>query len=334
MVIENNNSTTTAHSTIGSNRAVPKNPNNIFANSGKYITDEAFQEANTNNYKSMGLVADEFNKHGTKSLENINYDSMDEWTQFKVAQNNSYVTNFWIDNLSKGLNGRELITMTDRASTGKNYYKDGLKQINKYISPETKRQTITKRDEDGNPTDQAISIDEILRDDSLLEKYINDPAIKSAIISGGKALKASNELNDAIRYDKRDVNALNKIGAALHLGGTAGAVTTGAVGIGSFVIAAKTAAAAAGGATLTGMAAWSGMASIGAFLFSPIGIGLLVGLAVVAVAVTLPYVINAFSEGSQYIQDGRNDNPSGTWFSGKDFACSWSWLTGANAKEN
>jgi hypothetical protein len=327
MVIGSQNTATT-HS--GTSRTVPENPNNIFAQAGTYIIDEAFQEANRVNHQTMGLTTDEFSKYSTPSLRNIDYNTMDEWTQSKVAQNNSNVVNFWIDNLSKGLNGRELLIMTDRATSGKNnYYKQGLDQIIAFIPNDIKNQTIQERDKDGNPTEKQITIGNILQNPNLLEQYINDPDVKSAIISGGKALKASNELNDAIKYDKRDVNALDKVAAGAHLvlgaAGAGGIVAVSGYGIAAGVIALK-------GAVVSGAAIW-GSAFLGVAL-PVLGIGALVGIAVVGLVIAGSYVKNSLSEGSQYIQDGRNDNPSGTWFSGKDFACSWSWLTGTNAKGN
>ena len=310
------------------------NPNNMFASAGKYVTNEAYQEANASSHSSMREVTDEFNKYGTRSLDTVSYASMDEWTQSKVAQNNVRVTNFWIDNLAKGINGRELLEMSDRATSSDqtNYYREGLKQIIDFIPDATKQQTITKRDADGNPTDQVITIGEIVGNPALLEQYINDPALKSAIISAGKALKTSNNLNDAIRYDKRDVDGLDKVGAALHLGFTAGVVGSLTMGLGKGLLLAK--AAGAAGTGFLGTGSLTGLAAVSGFLFSPLGIGLMVGLAVVAAVVVGAYAFNAFSEGSQYIKDGRNDNPKGTGFSGKDFAASIAWLTGINAKEN
>ncbi len=301
------------------------NPNNMFAIAGKYVINEAYQEANASSHSSMREVTDEFNKYGTRSLDTGSYASMDEWTQSKVAQNNVRVTNFWIDNLAKGINGRELLEMSDRATSSDqtNYYREGLKQIIDFIPDATKQQTITKRDADGNPTDQVITIGEIVGNQELLEQYINDPALKSAIISAGKALKTSSNLNDAIRYDKRDVSGPDKVGAGLHLG---------------------LSVAGAGGLTaLAGYGFYAGVAGcvgkIGvlkglAVAWPVLGIGALVGLAAVAAVVVGAYAINAISESSQYMKDGRNDDPSGTWFSGKDFAASFAWLTGKNAKEN
>jgi|GEM_PF-4914244 len=347
MSIQPSNNPTAQSPAPRSNSTV--NPHNMFASAGNYKIDEAFQEAGAQNHSTMGLVTDEFNKYGTKSLDTSSYTRMDEWTQSKVAQNQVYVINYWVDNLAKGINGRELLEMSDRATVGKtNYYREGLKQIIDFIPDETKNQTITQRDYNGNPTDQQISIKSIINNTALLEKYINDPALKSAIISAGKALKTSNAFNDAIRYDKQEVSFLGQLGAAAHLGGTTAGVVSLTVGAGKLLLMAKAAKVAAvaavvakGGAAATtvgtgffGTTGLTGMAAFGGFLFSPLGIGLMAGLAVVALAVALPYISNTISEFSQYRKDGRNDDPSGTWFSGKDFACSYAWLTGINAKEN
>lgn len=316
------------------------NPNNMFASAGKYVINEAYQEANASSHSSMRKVTDEFNKYGTRSLDTASYASMDEWTQSKVAQNNVRVTNFWIDNLAKGINGRELLEMSDRATSSDqtNYYREGLKQIIDFIPDATKQQTITRRDADGNPTDQVITISEIVGNPALLEQYINDPALKSAIISAGKALKTSNNLNDAIRYDKRDVSGLDKVGAALHLGlsvaGAGGLTALAGYGVCAGVAGCWGGIGATTIGTSLGLAQGSALATIAGVALPVLGIGALVGLAVVAAAVVIPYAINAVSEGSQYLKEGRNDNPSGTWFSGKDFAASFAWLTGINAKEN
>lgn len=276
--------------------------------------------------QSEGLIrsAVSFNTSVQSSSASVDVSSTsDDFNKSQIALYKEAALNYWVNNLSRdNVNLRAAIYINDQASqrTGTVNYRDQvLKSLVKNLINSESSREILVRDENGTPTGETMSLSEYgskIDDGITMQKYINDPAVRSALLQEANKLKGSEEHNEARTYNREYSNGATQTGMAAL--GTVGTVATvvGAAYAGVGMYAGVTAlAASATTALTTGIFSLAGggaavttatgfWATAGAFIVSnPVGwvVGaslLLVGAAVLA---------KAAIDSGKYIASGRND---------------------------
>lgn len=255
--------------------------------------------------------AAKFNRSVADSTGTVDiYSTANDYSKSQIARRNFAALNYWIENLSDpSVNLRLANYLNERGaveSGSENYRYNVLKDLVRGLaSSDDAGKTFTKYDSEGKPIGE-MSIAEYAAkvDDGItLDKYINDPVVRNAILKQAKAIKDSSGYTQARVYNREYSSGAAQTGMATV--GFLGTIGSTLAGIGLIY------GAGAGISTLAGLgssaAAGAGALAVTAGLLSnPVGWVCLAGILAIGIGAAATVAVTAMNSG-KYVLDGRND---------------------------